>query len=257
MNKYNSNPIGVFDSGLGGITVLKQLTRIMPNENFIFFGDSQNAPYGTKSTKEILELCIENVQMLIDHGAKAIVIACNTATSVAAQTLRSRFSIPIIGIEPAVKPAAINHPSQKVIVMATPVTLKKEKFVHLMENYRDVTEIIPIPCPGLVEIIEKGIISGKEIDNYLKVLFSPYEDERISAVVLGCTHYPFIADAIRNSFDYSVDIVDGALGTAKETRRKIEEHGIGADANQTGSVRFMSSLNTKEEIELMKKMYEL
>ncbi len=255
MNKYDSRPIGVFDSGLGGITVLKKLAQIMPNEKFIFFGDSKNAPYGTKSIGEILALCISNAKRLIEMDVKAIVIACNTATSVAAESLRNSFDIPVIGIEPAIKPAAVNHPDGKVLVMATPVTLKKEKFVHLMENYRDMAQIIPLPCPGLVEIIEKGVISGQEINSYLKELFSPYENEKISAVVLGCTHYPLIADSIKNEFGYDVDIIDGSLGTAKETKRKLDEYKINASPEQKGNIVFISSLNTDEEINLMKKLY--
>ena len=142
MMKKNQ-PIGVFDSGLGGLSVLSELWKLMPNEKYIYLGDSKNAPYGTKSEQEVKKYTEENIIKLIDMGVKAVVIACNTATSVAANELREIFSIPIIGIEPAIKPAAENHKGGNIIVMATPMTLKKEKFNNLMNSYNDISNIIP------------------------------------------------------------------------------------------------------------------
>lgn len=253
----NNNPIGVFDSGLGGISVLKELKALMPFENYIYYGDTLNAPYGVKSDAEIMQYSEKCIKKLIDMRAKAIVIACNTATSVAAKKLRAFYNIPIIGIEPAVKPAAVNHPESKVIVMATPVTLKKEKFVHLMKNYSDMTEIIPLPCPGLVEIIERGITEGKEIDNYLKVLLSPYENVKVSAVVLGCTHYPHIKKAIKKAFEYEVDIIDGGAGTARETKRRLTVENLLCSRSENGKIIFMSSSRSKNVLFTMKKLFEL
>ena len=256
MMKKNQ-PIGVFDSGLGGLSVLSELWKLMPNEKYIYLGDSKNAPYGTKSEQEVKKYTEENIIKLIDMGVKAVVIACNTATSVAANELREIFSIPIIGIEPAIKPAAENHKGGNIIVMATPMTLKKEKFNNLMNSYNDISNIIPLPCPNLVEIIEKGITSGKEIDDYLNKLFIPYRKERINAIVLGCTHYPFIKNSIEKLFDYDVDIIDGAKGTAKETKRRLNEAKLLNDIKSNGEINFISSLDNSNEIKLMKDMFEL
>lgn len=249
------NPIGVFDSGLGGITVLGELKKLLPNENFIYLGDSKNAPYGTKTEDEIKKHTTECIKNLINMKVKAIVIACNTATSVAAGDLRKDFSIPIIGIEPAVKPAALKYGGKNIFVMATPMTLKKEKFLKLMKSYEKNAKIIPIPCPSLVEIIEKGIISGKEIDDYLSNLFKPFK-ERAACVVLGCTHYPFIKDALKKYFGPGVDIIDGGYGTAKETKRRLIEENLLNLSDEYGKTKFINSKNSDEEILLMNKMFK-
>ena len=255
MDKSN-NPIGVFDSGLGGITVLAELTKLMPNENFIYLGDSKNAPYGTKAEEEIKKHTTNCITELIGQNVKAVVIACNTATSVAAESLRQEFDIPIIGIEPAVKPAALKYKNEKIFVMATPMTLKKEKFLKLMRNYNNLCEITPIPCPNLVEIIEKGVTSGKEIDNYIAKLFEAFEKEKPSAIVLGCTHYPFIKDAIDKHFNFSVDIIDGGNGTARETKRRLMEEGLLNQSHKCGKIEFINSKNDDDEIMLMNKMFD-
>lgn len=255
MDRANS-PIGVFDSGVGGISVLGELWKLMPNENYIYFGDSKNAPYGTRPEEEIREFTGECIKNLISMGVKAVVIACNTATSVAAKELREQYDIPIIGIEPAVKPAATNHEGGKIVVMATPMTLKKEKFTSLMKNYSDISEIIPLPCPNLVEFIEQGIISGSEIDNYLNKLFEPISGQEISAIVLGCTHYPFIKEAVKKHFNNTVDIVDGGYGTAKETRRRLGEENMLNNSTSGGKIEFISSKNNESELELMKRLFE-
>ncbi|MBE7049860.1 MAG: glutamate racemase [Ruminococcaceae bacterium] len=250
-------PIGVFDSGLGGISVLKELSRLMPSENYIYFGDTKNAPYGDKTDEEIRELSEKCLEFLVSKGVKAIVIACNTATSVSADYLRKKYDIPIVGIEPALKPAASNHPDGNILIMATPVTLKKDKFASLNAKYGNNAKITPLPCPGLAEIIEKGCIDKDEIKTYLKNLFKPYESKKISAIVLGCTHYPHIENEIRESFDYDVKIYDGSLGTAKETLRRLDEVGILNKSENHGTVEFFSSESGNEETEIMKKFFSI
>ena len=252
----NSSPIGVFDSGLGGITVLKELTKLMPYENYIYLGDTKNAPYGNKSDEEIMTHSENCLRVLIEKGAKAVVIACNTATSVAAPYLRENYDLPIIGIEPALKPAVVAHPNKKIIIMATPVTLKKEKFASLNARFGEMASIIPIPCPGLAEIIEKGCIDKEEIRSYLKNLFLPFKGDKVSAIVLGCTHYPHIADEIKNAFSYDIEIFDGAVGTTKETKRRLEESGLINTSGKKGIIEFISSLNTEEETDKMKRFFE-
>ncbi len=251
----SGSPIGVFDSGLGGITVLGELQRLMPNEDFIYLGDSKNAPYGTKTEEEVMMHTKNCINALLQRNVKAVVIACNTATSVAANELRREFGIPIIGIEPAVKPAALKYVGETIVVMATPMTLKKEKFLKLMGNYEKDAEIIPLPCPNLVEIIEKGVISGKKIDEYIEELFEPLKEKKVSAVVLGCTHYPFIKDALKKYFNHRVDIIDGGYGTAKETLRRLKEDKLINTSQSSGKIEFINSKNDDDEIKLMNKMF--
>ena len=181
-----NKPVGVFDSGVGGISVLRELVRVMPNEDFIYFGDSVNAPYGTKSVSEIRELTIRNVEKLLEMGAKSIVVACNTATSAAVAVLRKMYpELPLVGIEPAIKPAVLHKPDSRVVVMATPMTIKQEKFQRLMNMYKDKAEIVPLPCPGLMEFVEKGNFDGEDLYKYLTELFWSVNDKPIDSIVLG------------------------------------------------------------------------
>ena len=167
-----NTPIGVFDSGLGGVSVLRQMRYLMPAEQFLYYGDCANAPYGTRTVEEVRDLTIKHVSRLLDQGCKAIVVACNTATSCAIKELREMYSdIPIVGIEPAIKPAVTEHPGGNILVMATPMTLKQQKFNKLMHKYEDQANIIPVPCPGLMEFIESGDFDGEEVYIYLHELF--------------------------------------------------------------------------------------
>lgn len=249
MNK--NDPIAVFDSGVGGISVLKELLKLLPNENFIYFGDSKNAPYGTKTPEQIKTLSRKNTDFLLSKGAKAIVIACNTATSVAADELRRLHpSIPIIGIEPAVKPAVLYKIHPTVIVMATPVTLSQDKFNELARRYDNAADIIALPCPDLVELIESGCVEGPEMDAFLAKLLAPFKYLKVDSVVLGCTHYPHIKDAISKAFDHKATIFDGGSGTARETKRRLEEIGMLNDQPQKGELHILNSLDTKEIMDL-------
>jgi len=254
--KNNEMPIGVFDSGVGGLSVLKELYALMPNENYIYYGDSLHAPYGVKSDEEIESLTKNAIEKLTGMGAKAVVIACNTATSVAATMLRSVLSVPVIGIEPAIKPASLEHKGQRIVVMATPVTLKRQKFLDLMCNYENDAEIIPLPCPGLAELIEEYSDDADKIEKYIKELFAPFEKEKPEAIVLGCTHYPHITDIIKSTVGYDVSIYDGGKGTAKETKRRLEEIGALSKSQSNGTIQFVSSSPDKEKVELMKKIFE-
>ena len=158
-------PIGFLDSGVGGLSVMKEALKIMPNENYIYFGDSKNAPYGVKPTKEIRDLTFNVVEFLMEKGIKGLVVACNTATSAAVSELRKVYpDMPLVGIEPAIKPAVELNRSGKILIMATPMTIKQQKFNLLLNKYKEKAEIVPIPCAGLMEFIENGVLSGKELD---------------------------------------------------------------------------------------------
>ncbi|MCI8514666.1 MAG: glutamate racemase [Lachnospiraceae bacterium] len=240
-------PIGVFDSGLGGISVLRELVKIMPNEDYIYFGDSKNAPYGTKTSEEVWELTSHTFRYLLKRGVKAVVIACNTATSAAVRRLRQEYpEIPIVGIEPALKPAVLYRENSRVVVMATPMTLRREKFRLLMAKYEDRADIRPLPCPGLMEFIEKGILTGPELDGYLTDLFLPLRSEPIDSVVLGCTHYPFIREEILKVLGGGTVLFDGGEGTARELRRRVLLRGLGSERTSEGRVAFENSLPGEE-----------
>lgn len=223
----NMRPIGVFDSGLGGLSVLRKCMMVMPYENFIYYGDSLHAPYGTKTLQEVRDRSFTVVEELLRRGVKGIVVACNTATSAAVRLMRERYpELPLVGIEPAIKPAALQHPGSVVLVMATPMTLAEEKFQRLKGQYERVAQIEDVPCGGLMEYIEQGVLSGPELERYLSDKLAAFPMERVGAIVLGCTHYPFIQEALRNLVGERVEIIDGSGGTAREIRRRLEAAGL-------------------------------
>lgn len=234
--------VAVFDSGLGGISVLKELVKVLPNENFIYYGDTANAPYGVKSAEEVRKLTFSVYERLRDEGIKAFIIACNTATSVAVADLRAKYPTDIIvGVEPALKPAALCKEHPTVAVLATPLTLKEEKFALLLGRYSGNAKVIPFACPGLVEFVERGEIGGDTLNAFLSELLEPLKNEKLDAVVLGCTHYPFVKDSISVILGHDVLIFDGSAGTARETRRRLEAAGLLKDSKERGNITFMDS----------------
>ena len=253
---YDKNaPIGVFDSGVGGISVLRHLVREMPEERFLYFGDSANAPYGTRPTEEIKELTFRAARHLMDQGCKALVLACNTATSVAAKDLRMALpNTVIIGIEPAVKPAALRFPGGTVGVIATPATLRDgSKFTRLVEKYEQDCTVIRIPAPGLVELVEQGKADSPEIEALLQPLLEPWRG-KLDGLVLGCTHYPFAAPAIQRLLPGTV-LFDGGAGTARHTRRRLAEEGLLGD-HGVGEVIFENSSGSREILALCQQLLE-
>jgi glutamate racemase len=251
----NKRPIAVIDSGLGGISVLAHLLAQLPNEDFVYFGDNANAPYGSKKTDEVLSLTLDNIKMLEEkYFAKAVVIACNTATGAAAAKCREIYpNMPIIGIEPAIKPAVTlsGKEAPNVLVMATPLTLSQEKFVNLAEKYNPNANLIPLPCPGLSQVIESG---GDEnaLDEMLTRLFADVESEDIDAVVLGCTHYPLISGHIKKHFP-KASIYDGGLGTALQTKRRLSDSELLILDEKKGSLTIINSAQDPSFEELANK----
>ena len=239
-------PIGVIDSGLGGISVLRACVDLLPNENFLFFGDSANAPYGEKSLAQVRALTVSCVDRLLRQGVKAIVVACNTATSAAITLLRQTHpELPIIGIEPAVKPAALAHDSSSVLVMATPLTIHQEKYQQLAASYQDQANLISLPCKGLAEMVEAGMLDCPELDHYLEELLLPVRFCNVEYIVLGCTHYPFVRKAIRRAFGRPVEIIDGSGGTSRQLKRQLQKADLLSTRTVPGTVLFQNSLPAK------------
>ena len=248
----NQDYIGVFDSGVGGISVLRHLVKLMPAERFLYFGDSANAPYGTRSREAVRELSFAAAQRLMARGIKALVVACNTATSAAINELRAAYpELIIIGIEPALKVAADQFPGGGIGVMATPMTLREEKFASLMARYGETCRVYKLPAPGLVELVELGRADSPETAALLRQLLAPCAD-KLDAVVLGCTHYPFAAGAIARVLGDKVAILDGGEGTARETKRRLAEAGLLREG--TGEVVIENSM---EDQRLIRLSYEL
>ena len=217
-------PVAVFDSGLGGISVLRELVRTLPRENYLYFGDSLHAPYGTKTPQEVVDLSLQAADRLLAQGAKALVVACNTATSAAIRTLRKTYpELAIVGTEPAIKPAVERHPGGRILMLATAMTVQEEKFQRLKAQYDEQAQIIPIACSGLMEYVEQGILRGAEVEGYLLDKLEPYLKVPIDAVVLGCTHYPFLSGAIRRIVGRRPEIIDGSIGIARQLERRLEE----------------------------------
>ena len=251
-------PIGFMDSGLGGLSVLREAIKLMPKEDFIYYGDSLHAPYGVKPQVEIRDLTFAVVEKLLDMGIKGLAVACNTATSAAIHILREKYQkeIPVIGIEPALKPAVSVKENPRVLVMATPMTLREKKFHNLMQKFQDQAEIIPLPCPGLVEFVERGELSGEALEHFLKNLFAPYQERKVDAVVLGCTHYPLVRKTIQKVLGSGVAVFDGGAGTARETLHKLKEYSLVSDAVTPGTVQFYNSTEDQAMIRLSRYLLE-
>lgn len=252
----NIAPIAVFDSGVGGISVLKELVKVLPYENFLYFGDSANAPYGIKTMQQVRELTTKHVSRLIEQGAKAVVIACNTATSAAVAALRDAYpDVPIVGMEPALKTAVLSGEHPRVLVMATPMTLKLEKFHRLLVKYEDQGDIQLLPCSGLVERVETGDLTGNNMESFLAGLLKDYIENPVDSVVLGCTHYPFVRPLIQKLLGSNVKIIDGSSGTARELKRRLESADMLNLSGQPGKVVFENSRSTDSELELCHRLF--
>ncbi len=254
----DKRPIGIFDSGVGGISVLREAIKVLPNEDFIYFGDSKNAPYGTKPTKKVVDLSLQSAERLIALGVKAIVIACNTATAVAADILRQKYpEMPIVGVEPAIKPAVLYKNNSKILVMATEVTLREKKFRELLKKYENCGTFYILPCLGLMEWVERGVFSGEELENFLKGLLAPYRGIEFDSAVLGCTHYPFLKNEIQKVIGGNVKLFDGGVGTARELKRRLLCMDLGNAEQNKGKVEFRNSKEDESEIDLCKTLLKL
>ena len=236
--------IGVFDSGIGGVTVLRELIKILPNEDYLYYSDTINNPYGDKSNEEIINISDKVVNYLINQGCKIIVIACNTASAISKDYLRNKYSIPIIAIEPAYK----SVDNESTLVMATNATINSDKFKKLFNTYDNHNTVL-LSCSGLAVLIEAG--NKDKIINYLEDKIGKYKG--VKNVVLGCTHYPLIKEEITKVLG-SVNFYDGSVGVSKHTKEVLEEKNL--LSNNTGKITFIDSSNNKEKEDLFYKLLE-
>jgi glutamate racemase len=234
MTQNGDLPIGVFDSGFGGLSVLREIASLLPGENLLYYGDNANAPYGDLDEERIRTVTLAAVGRLLERGIKALVVACNTATSAAIETIRSEVLLPVIGMEPAVKPAVQMRLRGKVLVLATAATLRHQKLHTLVERLGNPDYLVPYACPGLVELVERGVTSGQEMNEFLSGLFAPLRGLDVQVVVLGCTHYVFARHAIECCFTPRPLVVDGNQGTAANLVRELARRNL---LRQTGEGR--------------------
>ncbi|MDP9356063.1 MAG: glutamate racemase [Chloroflexota bacterium] len=211
-------PIGVFDSGLGGLSVLRSLRAMLPAEDVLYYADSAHCPYGLRTPEEILHRSATITSTLVQRGAKLIIVACNTATSVALQELRGRFGLPIVGLVPAVKPAVAATRSGRIGVLATPRTACGETLAELIRRHADGAEVFTVAAPGLADLVEAGYTVGPEVEVALQPLLDPLVTSGVDTLVLGCTHYPFLRDAIRDLVGPDITVIDSGEAIARRTR---------------------------------------
>lgn len=252
--------IGIFDSGIGGLSVLHQAMITLPEADYYFYGDTDHVPYGEKTKEEVLNYVDEAIGFLINKGCQAIVLACNTATSVAISYLRDKYKVPIIGIEPAVKPAVEHNKDRRVMVVATPVTTKGAKLKNLIMRYDEKGVVDVVALPGLVRFAQNDEFDSVNVINYLNKEFDNYDLSNYSELVLGCTHFNYFKNSFAKIFPNDLEIIDGNTGVSNNLRKTIVDCGIyeESDKNKKGAVEYYySGRQIKgEELEHIKKLHQ-
>jgi len=251
-----ANPVGVFDSGVGGLSVLREIRKELPGENLLYVADSKYAPYGDKPAEVIEARSIAIVEFLLNQNAKAIVVACNTATGAAVKSLRAKFSVPIIAMEPAVKPAAAITRSGVIGVLATSRTIASDKFAELHSRFGNNIKILLQACPGFVEQVESGRIFDTRSRDLAERYIQPLLVQGADTLVLGCTHYPFLASLIQEIAGPSVTIIDPSPAIARELNRRLDEAGLISTEDQAGIERFWSSAATIETRQVFSQLWQ-
>lgn len=242
-NKKVNSPIGIFDSGVGGTSIWKQIHSLLPFEDTLYLADNKNAPYGYKSKDEIIALSFKNTEFLLENNAKIIVVACNTATTNAIKELRAKYDVKFIGIEPAIKPAALNSKTHKVGVLATQGTINSTLFAKSTSTFIDV-EFIEQIGHNLVQLIENGEMYSTEMTHLLQQYLQPMIDEDIDYLVLGCTHYPYLIPQIEKILPANIHIIDSGTAVAKQTKNILEQHNLLNQSSKKGKAVFYANGNT-------------
>jgi glutamate racemase len=239
--KVSLHPIGIFDSGIGGTSIFKEVHALLPNESIIYLADSKNAPYGDQSKDEILQLSIKNTEFLLKKGCKLIVVACNTATTNAISYLRAHYNLPFIGIEPAIKPAALQTKTNAVGILATKGTLSSQLFHKTSNLYASEIKVIEQIGEGIVPLIESGKINSEEMTFLLKKYTAPMLEAKIDYLVLGCTHYPYLIPQLKQLLPKNVTIIDSGLAVAKQTKTILQAHNILNTEDKTPTIEFFTN----------------
>ena len=248
-------PIGIFDSGVGGLTVLKELVTLLPNENFIYYADSANCPYGTKSYDEIIELTKKITDFLLSNSCKMIVVACNTATAAAIDILRKNYKLPFVGMEPAVKPAAETTKTGKIGILATAGTFEGRLFKQTSKVFADDVDKIVQVGEGLVELVENDNYESEEAKELLSKYILPMVAASVDKIVLGCTHYPFFSDIIQTLTPNTVEVINPAPAVAKRVQYLLEELSLGQIDTESGRITFYTSGSINALERLAKKLF--
>ncbi len=252
----DNNPIGLFDSGIGGTSIWKEIHTLLPNENTIYLADSKNAPYGEKTKEEIIHLSIKNTEFLLNQNCKIIVVACNTATTNAIKELREKYTIPFIGIEPAIKPAALHSQTQKIGILATKGTLNSDLFYKSVEQFKNIQIIEQIGF-GLVELIENGKINSVEMKELLNQYLNPMIESNIDYLVLGCSHYPYLIPQIKSIIPNTIKIIDSGEAVAKQTKAVLLEKVGLREIDKISSQLFYTNANPKILSDILENKYSV
>lgn len=239
-------PIGIFDSGVGGLSVAREIRRLLPMEDIIYYADSAFCPYGDKDPEVIRRREIAIVDFLLSQGAKMIVVACNTASSTGLDDLRKMFPVPIVGMEPAVKPAVAATRNGKIGILATSVTIAGERLASLIKRFAEHVNVITQPCPGLVERVEHGQLDDPETEKILAGFLKPILEQQADTIVLGCTHYPFLTPLIEKIVGPNIAIIDTGEAVAKQVSRVLNEHNLAVHEPRVGQEKFFTSGNQVE-----------
>ncbi|MFZ5643963.1 MAG: glutamate racemase [Bacillota bacterium] len=248
-------PIGVFDSGVGGLSVLNEIRRILPNENIIYYADSAYCPYGHKPPGEIVARSFKICDFLLDCQSKTLVVACNTASVAGLDIYRQKYAIPIVGMEPAVKPATAVTRNGKIGILATGVTLSGNRFSSLLERYQNGAEVFSQPCPGLVEIVERGEYDTPETLNLLDRYIDPLLRSGVDTIVLGCTHYPFLKESVRTIAGPDITIIDTGEAVARQVKRVLDQNGLNSPHSNKGTEIFHTSGKVENVGPVIKKLW--
>ena len=250
------NPIGVFDSGIGGTSIWREIHDLLPNEDSIYLADSKNAPYGQKSKEEIIGLCIKNTEFLLNLNCKIIVVACNTATTNAIEELRVKYDVPFVGIEPAIKPAAINSEKNRIGILATQGTLNSKLFIQNVEKFNN-TKIIEQIGHGLVTLIENGEINSAQMDKLLRNYLQPMIDAKIDYLVLGCSHYPYLIPQIKKIIPEEIKIIDSGEAVARQVKNVLIKNDLLNNKGNKGNCIFYTNSNPRALKDILNFNYKI
>lgn len=250
-------PIGIFDSGVGGTSIWKELHALLPHEHTIYLADSKNAPYGNKTNQEIIDLSIKNTEFLMNRGCKLIIVACNTATTNAISYLREHYNIPFIGIEPAIKPAALQSKTKTIGILATKGTLASNLFHKTTDLFTNGIKVIEQIGEGLVPLIENGQIDSEEMTSLLKIYLKPMIDANIDYLVLGCTHYPYLIPQLLKLLPKHVKIIDSGEAVARQTKAVLRQHEFLNNTTNSPKLEFFTNSDPKVINSLLDKEYDV